>query len=293
MLPDRPSHYIPDLPQEFDDLICALLTKDPGRRPSSVAQVLEVLAQVKSKAERKGLKPSWPADPGDASGPMPALSEDSIHPNAELEPLRPIMSRPWVVIPAFLAVVGIALTLIFWPKPTAEELYAQAEPLMQSTNPNDWEMAWTDYLEPLKERYPNSYSKEVAAFEQKRDDHRELRRAFAPKLVRNVQRGELQRIYDEGLQQVSAGNDAAARTTWTELIQAYGVNDPDNRWIVLAKQGLERLSQREVVEPSVPAELSQLLAAISTNEERKEIVEALKQLYRDNPAALAAIEDAQ
>ena len=289
MLPDRPSHYVPDLPQDFDDLICALLTKDPSRRPSSVAQVLEILDQVRSKAERKNLKLFWPADPGDASGPMPALSETPSRFNDEIEVERPLMSRPWVVIPAFLLIVTITVTLILWPKPSAEDLYTNAQPLMQSDNPEDWDTAWNDYLQPLQERYPNIHQKEVAAFQQKRNDYRELRRAFAPKL-RTHSSDERRRIYECGLHQVEAGEERAAHSTWTELVQSYGLADPNNRWIKLAELGLQRLDERSLQEPTVPSELRGLLDSLEEFNKRQSIVESLKQLYRDNPAALRAIE---
>ncbi len=40
-LPDRPAHFVRDLPPDLDDLVCGLLAKDPARRPASPAAVLE------------------------------------------------------------------------------------------------------------------------------------------------------------------------------------------------------------------------------------------------------------
>jgi len=60
----------------------------------------------------------------------------------------------------------------FWPM-SAEGLYQRGEALMRSENPEDWEKAWRDYLDPLNQQYPdNPYKNEVNGFLQRVEVYR-------------------------------------------------------------------------------------------------------------------------
>src|SRR5215831_15044000 len=106
-LPERPALLVPDLPPELDDFICGLLDKNPGRRPATAAAVLEELERIRGKLERKGEKLDWPAKITTDTAEMPALAASlggaGTEAEAPPEP-RPLMRRPLVVIPLFLAV---------------------------------------------------------------------------------------------------------------------------------------------------------------------------------------------
>jgi hypothetical protein len=299
-LPDRPAQFVRDLPAELDDLICSLLAKDPNRRPATPAAVLELLDQVRGKAERKGKKVVWPPDPGDASGPMPALTaRDERDADDDAEPAdRPLMSRPLVVVPLFLLVLGAILALVFWPRPSADDLYRQAEPLLASEDPADWERAWDQYLEPLAERYPDRYVAEVEAARTKVGDRRDLRRAVRQGRMAHYRSGAEQ-LYHRGRALARSGDRAGAERTWRNLITAFGGVPSEDRWVTLAQSGLAELADTSAPAPPGRADLDQAIERASQLKaggkaaEATAVLDALEYLYRDDSAALELIRKAR
>ena len=119
------------------------------------------------------------------------------------------MSRPAVVVPLFLAVLGLILFLLFRPGPSADDLMTPARPLLASDDPADWERAWDEYLEPLSRKFPDQYADEVAATRARVDARRELRRAVEQgRLVRYRSDGE--RLFYHGLRLAQAGEAASS-----------------------------------------------------------------------------------
>jgi len=239
VLPDRPNQFLPKLPHDFDDLICALIAKDPNRRPTTAVEIIEALDAIRGKCERKGEIVAWPSADGDTTGPMPALADIPDH--AEELP-RPLMRRPAVVIPLFLGLIALVLALGFWPRPSAEELFAKAQPLLQSENPDDWDRAWDDYLQPLSERYPNKYTEELRALRVELRDRKRLRSSIAEGVKLKPQSDE-ERRYLRAMALAQSGHLGEARTIWNELKQA---PEPKSRWAKLAQDAISELDRRGI-----------------------------------------------
>ena len=297
-LPDRPAMVVPDLPADFDEWICELLAKDPNRRPATAAAAADELTQVRAKAERKGRKIPWPADtPGSADdltldASRVGRGEDDFESGGER---RPLMARPAVVLPLFLLVVGVALALLFWPTPSAAELYALAQPLMQSKNPDDWDAAWDKYLEPLSAKYPGEYAAEVTAARARIADRRDLRTALAQG-ARAKPPGEAERWYRRGVKLAQAGDFEAAQTTWRQLRAAYAGQPGEAAWLDATDAALGALADRPRPWPLGGAGGSE--AAGQSVRDRRAAGDgvgadaaraALEFLYRDDPASLARI----
>lgn len=281
-LPDRPASFAPDIPPDLDDLICTLIAKDPNRRPASAAAVIEELGQLRAKAERKGRSVAWPADPGDESGPLPALGQADEF-EAGRAPRRPLMARPLVVGPLFLLLVAAALTLAFWPRPSAAELFAQAQPLLQSDDPTDWERAWDAYLQPMVDSHPEAYPKEVAEARAKIAERRELRRSLEQGTKAEKVASEGERLYRRGLKLAEAGDWPAARRTWEQLRTAFGGVEAEARWIRLAGVALTMSEGHGTRSPG-----ESLRAALGAARDPAAWA-ALEELYRDDPEALRLI----
>jgi hypothetical protein len=113
-LPERPGMLVPDLPPELDEFVCALLAKDPARRPATAQAVLDELERIRGKLERKGEPVDWPAKLQPDTAEMPALPA-SLAGSPEREDAEPIpppwFLRPWVLAPAFAAVMLATLGL--------------------------------------------------------------------------------------------------------------------------------------------------------------------------------------
>ncbi len=295
-LPERPALVAPDLPAELDELVCDLLAKNPARRPASAAAVLEELDKVRGKLERKGDKVPWPPetppDPDAAADETAAPAETGGGDDDGPEP-RPLMRRPAVVVPLFvLAVVGL-MTPLLWPGPSADELMDAARPLLASADPADWDRAWDAYLTRLADRYPDRYEDEVRAAKDRIRDHREVRRAVADGAKADY-RSDAERFTARGLRLAQAGDADAARRVWRDVVRAFGGIESERRWVDLAAAGLAALDAAPP-KPPPPADPAALRAAVDAAKRQPDpaaALAALEDLYRDDPAALAAIREA-
>lgn len=287
-LPDRPASFAPGIPAGLDDLICLLLAKDPNRRPASPAAVIEELEQIRGRVERKGHRIAWPADPGDGSGPLPALTEAAAPRDESPGRDRPLMARPAVVLPLCALLVAAAAALYFRPRPTADELYLAAVPLVASADPADWDRA-AEYLDPLAERFPDAYPAGVAAARIELQDKRQLRRAL-DQAARARPGSPAEFAYVRGLKLAEAGDVGAARREWATVAQVFGPVEAERRWVLLAEAALTATADagpggRRY--DTIPA----ALAAHAGTPAAADVRAALEELYRDDPAGLAVIRE--
>ncbi|MFO0934963.1 MAG: serine/threonine-protein kinase [Gemmataceae bacterium] len=243
-LPDRPGNFVSKLPNEFDELVCTLLAKDPSRRPAVATSVVDELDKLRGKLERKGDRVTWPADPGDTALHAP-LSDTTVAESEGEEGAsgsyreRSLLARPIVVIPLFLLVLGAILFLLFRPGPSAEELYHRAEPLMTSQNPTDWDRAWDEYLEPLSRKFPDQYVAEVQAFRERRSVLRELNKAIDQgHRVRYT--SDAERFYTRGLALMRVGDVDGARAEWEKAIK---IAEREERWGDYAREAIRELAK--------------------------------------------------
>ncbi len=298
-LPERPAMLVPDLPAELDDFICTLLDKNPARRPATAAALLEELERIRGKLERKGERVEWPTKltPDTAETVALPASLGGVSPEEDEPEPRPLMKRPLVVIPLFLLVLA-ALVLIFtWPSKSADELYAAARPLLESENPDDWERAVEQYIDPLAEKYPDRYVPEVTTAREKVRDRRELRRALTEG-ARVDLRSDAEKAYVRGLRLAQAGDPDAARRVWQAVIAAFGPVASESRWVELSKAGLAALEKPENRGNRPPPDRTALEAAIAHAKTldaagKAAALRALEDLARDDPAALELIHAAQ
>ncbi len=301
-LPERPGMLVPDLPAELDELICTLLDKNPARRPASAAGVIEELERLRGKLERHGEKLAWPAKITPDTAEVAALpAARGAHGDGEAhepEP-RPLLKRPWVVIPLFLLSVAALVVPLVWPQKSAEELFAAAQPLLQSDNPDDWQAALEKYLEPLAQKYPEEYTREIAAVREKLQDRRELQQALADGAAADP-RSEAERGYRLGLRFAQAGEFDAARRTWQAVVQAFAAVSAEHRWVELSRIGivmLDRSARRPPRaasdRPSIEQALqhAQKLAAAGQYAEADAIVEALQRLTEYEPDLRKFVEE--
>ena len=296
VMPERPIHFVPDLPEEIDALVMRLLAKDPPVRPGSgtvlLAEVERIWAGLESRG-KVGKRPPLPADdplpPPVSEEPRPVAPRP---PAVPPKPPRPLMRRPLVVIPLFLLCVGLLAAGFYWTRTNPDDLWARAQPLMRSEDPPDWEKAWTEYLEPLSREYPDRYAEEIKAFRARTEPLAELRKAQAVGRAARYT-SEAERFYQEGVRLCQAGDFAGARRTWERVVTAYAGIEGEARWVDLARQATARLTTQEgaLHRPAAATALRQALdrartlRAADRAREANDILDALADLYRDDPDA--------
>jgi eukaryotic-like serine/threonine-protein kinase len=295
VMPERPAHYVPEIPDELDAQVMKLLSKDPQARPGSGTLLLAEFERVWATLETRGKLSKRPALPPDDSLPAPEPEERPIERKkvavAESPP-RPVMSRPAVVIPLFLLCVGALVAGFYLSRTDPDDLYARAQPLMRSDDPADWEKAWNDYLEPLSREYPDKYADEIKAFRARTEPLAELRKAQAAGRAAKYT-SEAERFYHEGVRLCQAGDFAAARRVWERLVAAYAGIESEARWVELARVAAARLPTQEgtLHRPAAANALrasldhAKALRADGKTVEANAIWDALEALYRDDPDA--------
>jgi hypothetical protein len=302
-LPERPALLVPDLPPELDEFICGLLDKNPARRPASATHLLEELERIRAKLERKGERLDWPAkltpDTAETAALPASLAAGGVE--ADRTEPRPLLQRPIVVVPLFLAVVAVLIAAFTWPTESAEELFAAAEPLLASDNPDDWERAFTLYLDRLTTKYPDRFTAEIAAARTRLKDLKELRRALAEG-ARVEPRSDAERAYWRGLRLAQAGEVDSARRVWTALLRGFAPVSSEARWVELAKAGLDLLDRAESQTRRPPPDRTALEAAIAAaralaqagkSEDADTVLKALEELVADDPAARELVRSAR
>ena len=281
-LPDRPAAFTPTLPLELDELICDLIQKDPARRPAAAPLVTAELEAARGKLERKGQKVAWPADAGDESGPLAALSPDAERAAESARP-RPLMARPAVVLPLFALVAAVILGLILRPRPSAGDLIAGARSAMRSTDPAAWERAEGDYLAPLRERFPEAHAAEAREIGTTLRERQALRRTLAALATpRRKPESPAEALYHRGLKLAEAGDAGGARRLWSAATLVERLPG-ESGWGELARAGLAGLDRVEPVGPDPTP-----LRAFARDDPAARA--ALREAFRDDPAALTALD---
>jgi serine/threonine-protein kinase len=301
---DSPAQLVPETPYELDEVVCKLLEKDPARRPPDAGILHRDLDRIRRKLERKShltaqyvasnLTAADNADPEDP-GPGPATLMSQLV-RRELEeqnrggPVKRLLNRPWVVALLLVLCVGV-IVWTFWPV-SSESLFQTAARSMASDDPAEWDKA-EPYLETLKERTDHPHRDEVLAFLQRIEAARAQRKAAKSGLPETL--SEAQWFYQEGLRLRQQGQEEAARKLWRNLAQAFREVPPEQQWVALAEQELNKPSDRA---PTGEARWTAVREALKRARElrdqdrRKEaeaIWQGLEELYRQDAAAAGVL----
>jgi hypothetical protein len=299
---DRPSRLVPEIPHELDDIICNLLEKEPSKRPGDAL----ILYRQLDRFKRKLIYQATHADAGtseyvpggvatraadNAEGPATLMSRLM---RRELErektggPLRRFFHRPLVLLALLAATVGL-LVWSFWPT-SAETLYQRGAALMRSDDPDDWQTAWDKYLQPLLAKEPDTpHRAEIERWREKCEAAQAARQAHrAARLARPM--SEAQWFYHEGLRLRQQGDEAGARRVWKALVQAFQDVPSEEPWLRRAEQDMDNPApERQWSSVRQAMQRVRELRRQGKNKEAEAIVNALKELYRDDPAAQAIL----
>jgi serine/threonine-protein kinase len=151
---ERPAKIVLDIPVGLDNLVCQLLEKKPEQRPLDANKVAEALCDIQEKVEtlrsagvdaartRRGDRPRGQAKP-DEKDKEAARSLLGKRSRGKKKKQVPFYQTIWFQAAGLVALLlGVVLMLLlFLGPPSARKLYEQAEKLMKSRDPEDWEKA--------------------------------------------------------------------------------------------------------------------------------------------------------
>jgi hypothetical protein len=292
--PDRPSHWVADLPHELEELVLRLLAKKPSERPGDANEVFKALQHVRGRLERKGALTPRAEVPDSPKSDVVAEHAAWSAATAPLPPrYRGWLERPIVVGLLLLAVVGTLAYTFLRPRPTPTEVYARVADWVRSDSPADWDRAWDELL-TLDNVPPESPAGQALdELRQKRRDWASLQAALtAPE--RPMPPAE--RFYQLGLRYAQVGDYASARRVWSAVVQAFPETEQP-RWSKLAQRGLAGLpaANADVPDPKVPADVQHAIArgrelrAAGQPGAAEQLWLALEQLYRNEPGGAAVL----
>ncbi|MSQ96473.1 MAG: serine/threonine protein kinase [Gemmataceae bacterium] len=299
---DAPHKYAPDLPLEFDELICQMLAKDPERRPRDALVFYKQLDSIRAKLDRQGHKTS--ADNREVSTiaenradklslsalPGPATLMSRLV-RAELEaeqrggPVTRFVNRPLVLVVLLLACIGV-LAWGLWPL-GQDQLFERGKALMEKDTPYDMHRAWTEYFEPLELRFPDHpYKEQVERYRMQREI------ALAP------HPSEAQRFFQQGELLYKHGNSKKAREVWGDLIAAFSEVEAEKEWVQRAHRALRELDKvnqhKDRFKNAYKAlERARELQREGKTEDAKRIWNGIEQLYAGDADAADLLRELQ
>ena len=305
---DAAKKYVPDLPHDLDALISQLLAKEPEQRPADAAMLGKELDRLRRKYTRKGqlttdeVRPTstFVDNEGEAAdhteviqGPGPATMMSKLM-RAQLDemnrpgPIDRFFSKAWVVVPAFVIVIGLIVWGL-WPKNTTERL---AE-IRQLIDRQEWDDAAKklDKLSSSAAELPPGT--DLAALKQEIDEGHALRQARrnakgSGAVVTPASAAE--RFYREAVQEFNSGHHEAARAKWQQLIDAFSGIEAQRQWVLLAQESLKKADDAAREQAAIDEALR--LAEKEPKAEAERRLKALLELYRESEGARKRIEAA-
>ncbi len=237
-----------DCPLWLDQLVQKLLAKEPGDRFYDAIATQVALEDIHTKvAQQAGVSQQTVA------GGMTSVATRADDPELQKIISRkkkkkhkkqvPIHERAWFLSLCLAGVVGI-VTWSLWPL-SEQELFANAEELMASEDPSDWNDARRKYLEPLLEKYPDGeYAVQASNFIDKIEMHKAERRAIS-----NAKRGkapetEAERRFIEAWRLEQFGDRITALEKYRSmevLLKGTENEERDRPFINLARKQIEKL----------------------------------------------------
>lgn len=297
--PERLQQLLPNLPHDIDAFVMRLLEKDPAKRPADGFVILRTIEKIRAKIARRTMLDTDVADEdlptveqaglgtkSTGRGPatvMADLMRRELHDQNRGGAIARFFNHPITLLAMLAACIALIAYGFLRKKPSADELFAGAQPLMASEKPTDWERAWNEYLEPLNTRFPdNPHKLEAIQFRRQTQDWREQERALSAERPAS----EAERFYRLGLTHAVNGDFDSAKRIWQDLVQAFG-GESDRRWVELAERGLKRLSTAASYSPSesIQASLARARSLFDAGKaaEAQAIWKALEDLYRGDP----------
>jgi serine/threonine-protein kinase len=292
---DRPSRIVLDLPGDLDAMICELLAKEPAQRPADAGVLARNFASLRRRLDYKSSSDTGQDPPRtkvlspSKAAPLPFSHRGRPDEDAaeSAQTASGLLNHPIVLVLALAATLGI-LAWTFWPL-GPDTLYQRGTALMASTNPDDWEKGWNDYLAILDRKYPDRLTTEERNEFRKRVDGVQSGRRARLLANRAGPMSEPQWFYQLGLRLRQQGDEPGARRVWQALANAFQGQPAEAPWVRLAEERLSETagdaSAERKLDPVADAvRQAKLLRAAGKNADAEALLQSLRELYGDDPA---------
>ena len=291
----RPSAKTQEIPRALDNLIVALMAKEPSDRPFDALAVAESLRDLVRKDKAKEpVAMVWPEPGSDAANPTRAEILEPPKPPTRTKKKQAKARFRWEIagLASSLVAVGGLIAYLVWP-PGPEYLYRHAKTLMDSAEPLDWVRARVEYLDPLTTRFPtNAHQDEVTSWLDRIELHQTKRRAEVlerPLLIALTKpKTETEILYRSTYEEATAAlaihHDNDARDLWRNFAAALADDGRRDRgWLLLARERAEQVEQQISRRRQVVTDLLTRAASDPGTKYRRDILADIIARFGDYP----------
>lgn len=212
----------------------------------------------------------------------------------------PFYEQAWFLALSLAALVGIGVWTML---PESEEaLFAKAQPLMASDDPNDWRQAESEYLEELRERFPDSqYTERIAEFDLRYAMYRAQRKAENPALRKAAKRTEAERRYSEALRYEEFGDRLTAWKKYEAVTRLFSESEEleDRAFAKLAEQASDRIANDRSGQSDLASLIEEKLAEAAELAEAgnelaaRRVLSSIERFYGANEELVPLVEQAR
>lgn len=294
-----------DAPVWLDQLIDELLEKEPADRPFDALAVQVKLEEVKQHvAERESIARQTVVGGG---GITIKTDQDELsrilgkgkkkRRKKRKREFVPFYERAWFLAVCLAAVVGL-ITWGVWPQSEAE-LYAEVQPLMASSEVDDWYDAEYD-IKNLLERFPDgAHADEAREWLDRIEMDRHEKSAERRANMGREPQSEAERIYMEAQQYQRFGDRLTALEKYEGMQSLFEGDEAARPFVNLARREAHKIKERVGGEEDplqfVREELAKADALYLNNEkvQARSRWQAIITLYQSNPEFDSLVQQAR
>jgi serine/threonine-protein kinase len=295
---------VAECPIWLENLVADLLRKQPEDRPYDALAVSVLLDDVLKKvaAGESVARNVMTGQLSTLTGNADATGLRDLVKSKKRKKRRdnaPFYEQTWFLATGLLLVVAFA-TWMLWPL-NEDQLYARARPLMSSENESDWRTAMEQYVQPMRERFPEGkYAAELQEFVDK------VEMAKAEKVIATNARfgrdpgSEGERLYVQARNYEQFGDRIAALEKYEAMIRLLE-KQPDQRpFMILARRQAAAITSsggagqedREKIVSDAMSRADNLYKSGKTIDARK-VWESIVSLYGENKELRPQVERAR
>ncbi len=248
--PPRVTATAIDCPIWLESIVMQLLEKDPEDRYFDALAVHTALVEIGEKVAAQSSVSRQTA----VGGPTAIVIDED---RAELKKLLgkkkrkkkkkktgPFYERAWFLAACLLLLVG-ALTWALWPL-SEEELFARAQPLMETGDVAQWRTAREKYLDPYLKRFPEGkHAAQVEDYVERIEMDKTLRRAEKTASSNREPKSTPERLLVEAIRAENASDRILALVKYRTLISLVGAENSkqDQLYLKIAKRRIVEVQQ--------------------------------------------------